>query len=381
MTDETHMRAALALAARGLGATWPNPSVGCVVVAPDGRVVGRGRTGLRGRPHAETQALAAAGEAARGATAYVTLEPCSHHGQTPPCADALVAAGIARVVVGCGDPDPRVNGAGLARLRAAGVAVQDGFLEADAEDTLAGFFSRVRHGRPLVTLKLATTLDGRIATHTGESRWITGPAARQAVHALRGRHDAVMVGADTLAADDPDLTCRLPGYAHRPTVRIVADSRLRTKLSARIVATAHQAPAWVLYHTDSIPEDTNLADFKPGEVVPSRAQLLAEAGVRCVLVPAGGEGIDLTQAMRALGTRGLTRVLVEGGARLASSLLRADLVDRVVWIHAPGVIGGDGVAALTPLGVDVLAAMPRFARVGSPRALGEDVMTVLTRVG
>ncbi len=381
MSDETHMRAALALAARGLGATWPNPSVGCVVVAPDGRVVGRGRTGLRGRPHAETQALAAAGEAARGATAYVTLEPCSHHGQTPPCADALVAAGIARVVVGCGDPDPRVNGAGLARLRAAGVAVQDGFLEADAEDTLAGFFSRVRHGRPLVTLKLATTLDGRIATHTGESRWITGPAARQAVHALRGRHDAVMVGADTLAADDPDLTCRLPGYAHRPTVRIVADSRLRTKLSARIVATAHQAPAWVLYHTDSIPEDTNLADFKPGEVVPSRAQLLAEAGVRCVLVPAGGEGIDLTQAMRALGTRGLTRVLVEGGARLASSLLRADLVDRVVWIHAPGVIGGDGVAALTPLGVDVLAAMPRFARVGSPRALGEDVMTVLTRVG
>ena len=385
MTDRIFMRAALALAARGLGATWPNPSVGCVIVR-QGRIVGRGRTGLRGRPHAETQALAMAGTAARGATAYVTLEPCSHHGHTPPCAEALAAAGIARVVVAAGDPDPRVNGAGLARLRDGGIDVQCGFLEAEATETLAGFFTRVRQGRPLVTLKLATTLDGRIATHTGESRWITGPEARQAVHALRGQHDGVLVGADTLATDDPDLTCRIPGYAHRPTIRIVADSRLRTSLSARIVATAHQNPSWILYHTDSLPDGTDPADYKPGEIIPSRAQRLAEAGARCILVPAaaaalaGDPGIDLAQALRALGTRGLTRILAEGGARLAAALLRADLVDRIVWFHAPGVIGADGVPALAILGVDALAAMPRFTPIQPPRAVGADVMTVLSRI-
>ncbi len=381
MDDWTHMGAALGLAASGLGATWPNPSVGCVIVAPDGRVVGRGRTGLRGRPHAETQALAMAGAAARGATAYVTLEPCSHHGQTPPCAEALAAAGVARVVVAAGDPDPRVDGAGLARLRAAGVAVEQGLRAAEAEDTLGGFFIRVRQGRPLVTLKLASTLDGRIATRTGESRWITGAPARRAAHALRGRHDAVMVGAATLAADDPDLTCRIPGYAHRPTVRIVADSRLRTKLSAAIVRSAYQAPSWILYHTDSLPDGTDPAAFKPGEIIPSRAQLLAEAGARCILVPAGEGGIDLPQALRALGTRGLTRVLVEGGAGLAASLLRADLVDRIVWFHAPGVIGADGHPALAPLGVEALAAMPRFRPCGPPVMLGDDVMTEFARAG
>ena len=373
------MGAALALASRGLGATWPNPSVGCVVVSPEGRVAGRGRTGLRGRPHAETQALAMAGEAARGGTAYVTLEPCSHHGHTPPCADALVAAGIARVVVAANDPDPRVNGAGFARLRGAGVAVQDGFMAAEAEDTLAGFFTRVRQGRPLVTLKLATTLDGRIATRTGESRWITGEPARLAVHALRGRHDAVMVGADTLAADDPDLTCRLPGYAHRPTIRIVADSRLRTRPDAAIVRTAHAEPSWILYHTDSLPPDVDPAAYTPGEIVPSRAQRLAEAGARCILVPAGAGGIDLPQALRALGTRGLTRILVEGGASLAASLLRADLVDRIVWFHAPGVIGADGRAALSGLGVDALAAMPRFTRTAPPAVMGADAVSAFAR--
>ncbi len=378
MDDNTYMGAALALAARGLGATWPNPSVGCVIVA-GGRVVGRGRTGLRGRPHAETQALAMAGEAARGATAYVTLEPCSHHGHTPPCAEALVAAGVARVVVAAGDPDPRVNGAGLALLRRAGLAVEDGFRAADAEDTLAGFFTRVRQGRPLVTLKLATTLDGRIATRTGESRWITGPESRAYVHALRGRHDAVMVGAGTLEADDPELTCRTPGYAHRPTVRIVADSRLRTPLTAAIVRTAYQSPSWILYHTDSLPDGVDPTGYQPGEIIPSRAQRLAEAGARCVLVPEGAGGIDLPQAMRALGTRGLTRVLVEGGAQLAASLLRADLVDRIVWFHAPGVIGADGVAALGEIGTDALAAMPRFTRLGAPLVCGGDVVSEFAR--
>ena len=210
------MRAALALAARGLGATWPNPSVGCVIVSPEGKVVGRGRTGTRGRPHAETNALAMAGAAASRATAYVTLEPCSHHGHTPPCADALIAAGIARVVVAAGDPDKRVNGAGLARLKEAGLTVESGFMAEQAHETLAGFFARVRLGRPLVTLKLASTLDGRIATRTGESQWITGSAARLAVQTLRGRHDAVMTGVHTIHTDDPDLTCRLPATPIAP---------------------------------------------------------------------------------------------------------------------------------------------------------------------
>jgi diaminohydroxyphosphoribosylaminopyrimidine deaminase/5-amino-6-(5-phosphoribosylamino)uracil reductase len=373
------MRAAVALAARGLGATWPNPSVGCVLVR-EGRVVGRGRTGVRGRPHAETQALAMAGPAARGAVAYVTLEPCSHHGVTPPCAAALAAAGVARVVVACGDPDPRVNGAGLAMLRAAGVAVETGLLAAEAEEILAGFFARVRLGRPLVTLKLASSLDGRIATRTGESQWITGPAARRAVQALRGRHDAVMVGAGTVAADDPDLTCRLAGYAQRPIMRVVADSRLRTPVSARLVATAHRSPSWILYHTDSLPEGVHAADAAPGEMLPSRAQLLAEAGARCVLVPAGEGGIDLAAGLKALGARGLTRLLVEGGGALAAGLLRADLVDRLVWFAAPGVIGADGKAGVAALGLDSLAQMTRFAPMAGPLAVGMDVMSEFARV-
>jgi diaminohydroxyphosphoribosylaminopyrimidine deaminase/5-amino-6-(5-phosphoribosylamino)uracil reductase len=374
--DHQHMSAAVALAARGLGSTWPNPSVGCVIVSAGGQVVGRGRTGTRGRPHAETNALAMAGEAARGGTAYVTLEPCSHHGHTPPCVDALIAAGIERVVVAAGDPDPRVNGAGFARLRQAGVEVVEGALAAEAADTLAGFFTRVRQGRPLVTLKLATTLDGRIATRTGESRWITGEAARHAVHALRGQHDAVMVGVATVLADDPELTCRLPGYTQRPTVRIVADSALRTPLYSRLVASAHANPVWALYHTDSPVPDVPPNGDKP----PTRAQRLSEAGARCILVPQGHGGIDLRQALCALGSRGLTRILVEGGARLASSLLMADLVDRIVWFHAPAVLGGDALASLAPLDVEILAQMKRFVPAShGPRRLGRDVMTEFSR--
>jgi diaminohydroxyphosphoribosylaminopyrimidine deaminase/5-amino-6-(5-phosphoribosylamino)uracil reductase len=357
------MAAAIALAARGLGATWPNPSVGCVIVMPEGRIVGRGRTATGGRPHAEVAALAMAGEAARGATAYVTLEPCSHHGQTPPCADALIAAGIARVVVAETDPDKRVNGAGLARLRAAGLAIQQGFMAAEARETLAGFFSRVRLGRPLVTLKLATTLDGRIATRTGESRWITGGPARRAVHALRARHDAVMTGIGTVLADDPDLTCRLPGYARRPMVRIVADGRLRTPPTARLVADARNNPAWLLHHAEN----------------PRAASLLEAQGAICILLPAEAGRLDLAAALTALGNFGLTRILVEGGAELAASLLRADLIDRMVWFHAPALIGGDGRPAVLPLGVAQIADMKRFTPVGGPRAMGDDVMTEFER--
>jgi diaminohydroxyphosphoribosylaminopyrimidine deaminase/5-amino-6-(5-phosphoribosylamino)uracil reductase len=270
------------------------------------------------------------------------------------------------------DPDPRVNGQGFTRLRDAGIVVQAGFMAEAAEETLAGFFARVRLGRPLVTLKLASTLDGRIATAAGESQWITGAEARQAVHALRGQHDAVIV-----LADNPDLTCRLPGYAHRPTVRIVADGFLRTPREAHLVSSAHHAPSWILYHTNALPEGT---DVTPGETPPTRAQRLAEAGARCILVPKGEAGIDLHAALAALGTRGLTRILVEGGARLAASLLRADLVDRMVWFHAPGLLGSDATPAIQALGVETLAAMPRFKPIGDgPRRIGPDMMSIFSR--
>src|SRR5689334_20006331 len=217
--DLRSMRAALALARRGLGTVWPNPAVGCVIVS-DGRVVGRGWTQPGGRPHGETEALRRAGEAARRATAYVSLEPCCHWGKTPPCVDALIAAGVRRVVVALEDPDPRVAGRGIARLRDAGVEVETGVCTEEAAEINAGFFCRLRLGRPLVTLKLATSLDGRIATRSGESQWITGPPARERSHLLRATHDAILVGTETVIADDPQLTCRLPGLADRSPVRV-----------------------------------------------------------------------------------------------------------------------------------------------------------------
>ena len=362
MDDLSHMRAALALARRGLGNTWPNPTVGCVVVR-DGRVIGRAVTAPGGRPHAEPLALAMAGTAARGATVYVTLEPCCHHGRTPPCTEALIAAGVARVVIASPDPDPRVNGQGIARLRAAGIVVDAGLLAAEAEDVNAGFFHRVRHGRPLVTLKLASTLDGRIATRTGESRWITGEPARRMAHALRGRHDAVMVGVGTVLADDPDLTCRIPGYKPVSVVRVVADSHLRTRLTCRLVATAARTPTWLVAR---------------GDADPQRRRALEGAGVEVIAVPAGTPGVDLAAALTALAGHGITRVLAEGGAQLAAALLRADLVDRVSWFHAPSVMGDDGWPAAQAFGTDRLTAMPRFVRT-SATWLGEDMLTELRR--
>ena len=362
-TDQEHMRAALALAQRGLGSTWPNPSVGCVLVR-DGRVVGRGTTAPGGRPHAEAVALAQAGDLARGATAYVTLEPCSHHGRTPPCADALIAAGVARVVVACGDPDPRVDGAGITLLQAAGIDVTMGLMADEARSLQLGFLTRVGLGRPMVTLKLASTLDGRIATQTGESQWITGPEARRVAHALRGQHDAVLAGVGTIEADDAELTCRIPGYRKTPDLRIVVDSHLRTRLTARVVATAMAVPTWFLHRAGADPD---------------RVLAFNDAGVRLIEVAGAEHGIDLAAGMQALGAAGLTRVLVEGGARIAGALLRAGLVDRIAWFHAPSVMGGDGWPAAQAFGVAALKEMPRFRRVDS-RPMGDDMLTELSRV-
>jgi len=359
-TDLAAMRAALALARRGLGAVWPNPSVGCVIVK-NGHVVGRGWTQRGGRPHGETEALRRAGAAVRGATAYVTLEPCSHWGKTPPCADALIAAGLRRIVVALEDPDPRVAGAGIERLRAAGLAVDTGLCAAEAAELNAGFLQRVRLGRPLATLKLATSLDGRIATASGESRWITGPLARERAHLLRATHDAILVGTDTVLADDPRLTCRLPGLASRSPVRIVLDRQLRIPPTARIIAEAGQIPTWVL----------TLRSADPG-----RQKIFRDAGVEVIAADPDMAGmIDLSAALELLGKRGLTRLLVEGGGRLAAALLRAQLVDRLVWLHAPLLLGGDGVPAVAALDSAVLADMPRFERVAA-EIVGEDGLTV-----
>jgi diaminohydroxyphosphoribosylaminopyrimidine deaminase / 5-amino-6-(5-phosphoribosylamino)uracil reductase len=357
-TDLGLMRGALALARRGLGNVWPNPAVGCVLFDA-GHVVGRGWTRPGGRPHAETEALRRAGPLARGATAYVSLEPCSHRGQTPPCAEALIEAGIRRVVAAIEDPDPRVCGSGIARLRAAGIAVEIGLCAAEAAEINAGFFSRVQRGRPLVTVKLATSLDGRIAMPSGESRWITGSAARERAHLLRARHDAVMVGIGTVLADNPQLTCRLEGLGAHSPVRVVVDRQLRIPPTARLIAGAREVPTWVM---------------TAGSAEPARREALLQSGAEVIDIEVGENGFDLAAALMALGARGITRLLVEGGAGIAAALLRARLVDRLAWFHAPLLIGGDGIPAVAGLDVAALADAPAFARV-STEAAGDDLLT------
>ncbi len=357
------MRAAVGLARRALGRAWPNPAVGCVLVN-DGRVVGRGWTQPGGRPHAETEALRRAGPAANGAVAYTTLEPCAHHGRTPPCADALIAAGIGRAVVAIPDPDPRTDGTGIDRLRDAGIEVTEGVAAAESREVTAGFLHRVRTGRPLVTLKLATTLDGRIATRAGESQWITGADSRARAHGLRASHDAVLVGARTALADNPNLTCRLPGLANRSPVRIFLDGRDELPASHDLIANAGSIPTWML---------TARGDADP------RCASMASAAVEVVHAAASTEGgIDIADGLRALGERGLTSVLVEGGGGLAASLLRARLVDRLVWFRAPMVIGADGLAAAAEFGIDGLDAAPGFTRIAVRRA-GDDIVETYAR--
>ncbi|WP_366141606.1 bifunctional diaminohydroxyphosphoribosylaminopyrimidine deaminase/5-amino-6-(5-phosphoribosylamino)uracil reductase RibD [uncultured Paracoccus sp.] len=322
--DARHMAHALRLARRGLGNVWPNPAVGCVLIR-NGHVVGRGWTQPGGRPHAERVALDQAGAAARGATVYVTLEPCAHHGRTPPCAEALVSAGVARVVSAMTDPDPRVAGRGHAILRAGGVEVVEGVREAEARALQAGFLSRVERGRPWLVLKLAASFDGRIATATGESQWITGPAARAHVHGLRLTSDAVMVGGGTARADRPSLNVRGFGAVRQPVRVVVSSGTL-----------------------DDLPPEG--PDFGPlWQVSGDPAELMAD-----------------------LGARGLTRVFCEGGGVLAASLLRAGLVDELIGYTAGVVLGSEGLASVGPLDLAALADAPRFRLVES-RRIGADL--------
>jgi diaminohydroxyphosphoribosylaminopyrimidine deaminase/5-amino-6-(5-phosphoribosylamino)uracil reductase len=342
LTPEEAMRRALAQARRADGRTWPNPPVGAVLVRGD-RVLGRGATRPPGGAHAEIVALAAARRrhgprAARGATLAVTLEPCAHHGRTGPCVDAILEAGVRRVWIGHRDPSPWTGGKGLRRLRAAGVEVTSGVLERECRHQHRGFLSIVERGRPWVELKLAGSLDGRIATARGESRWITGERARAFVHRLRARADAVMVGSETALADDPELVARRGARVVRRPVRVLVDSGLRVPATARLHR--GEGASWVLFRRDA-----------PAR----RVRALARAGVEPVPVARRGDRLDLRAALRALAARGLTQVLVEGGGELAAALLRADLVDEVHWFVAPKLLGGDGRPALGPIGAGRLA--------------------------
>src|SRR5918996_977988 len=297
--DRRFMAVALRLAERGLGSVWPNPAVGCVLVQ-GGPMVGRGWTQPGGRAHGEVGALRRAGGAALGATAYVSLEPCAHYGRTPPCTMALLQAGIRRVVVATADPDPRVDGRGIEQLRQAGVEVAVGLGRVEAEAINAGFILRVRAGRPLVTLKLATSLDGRIATRSGASQWITGEQARARGHLLRASHDAIMIGSGTALADDPALTCRLPGLEERSPVRILLDRRLRLGPASRLACTARAVPTWL---------------FTGADAPKRKRDALGALGVDVQVAATDESGrLDLREILAALAARGITRVLVEGGA-------------------------------------------------------------------
>jgi diaminohydroxyphosphoribosylaminopyrimidine deaminase/5-amino-6-(5-phosphoribosylamino)uracil reductase len=358
-TDFRFMGMALALGRRGQGNVWPNPAVGCVIVK-EGRVVGRGWTRPGGRPHAETEALAQAREAARGATAYVTLEPCAHHGKTPPCADALVAAGVARVVSATADPSPEAQG-GHAILRAAGIEVTEGVREDEARRDHAGFFLRIGPGRPWLTLKLAMTLDGRIATATGESRWITGPEARQRVHAMRFSHDAVMVGAETARADDPALTVRGFGPFAQP-VRVVASRHLNIPLDGQLAMSARDVPLWLVH------------DAAEGRVSADSRAAWEGLGAGLVPVPTGGDGqLDTAAILKALAGRGLTRVFCEGGGAFAASLLAADQVDEIVVFTAGLALGAEARPGLGAMGLARLADARRY-RLAGTEPVGADIL-------
>jgi diaminohydroxyphosphoribosylaminopyrimidine deaminase / 5-amino-6-(5-phosphoribosylamino)uracil reductase len=345
--DERFIALAATLGRRGLGRTWPNPAVGAVVVRRDGAdpiVVGRGWTQAGGRPHAETEALGRAGRAARGATLYVSLEPCSHHGKTPPCADAIIAAGVARVVSALEDPNPKVAGLGHARLRAAGIALAVGVGAAEARRVHAGHIRRMRDGRPHITLKLAVSADEKAGLAGRRPAAITGEAARDRVHLLRAENDAVLIGIGTALADDPLLTCRLPGMTARSPVRIVLDSRLRLPPEGRLARSAREIPVWVI----------------AAAAAPVAAERrLADQGVK-ILRMEGGAAVDLDAAVKLLAARGITRLLAEAGPILAAALVEADLVDEAVLFRSQAALGADGIDALEGQSLGALVRSPRL---------------------
>lgn len=355
----------MALGRRGQGRTWPNPAVGAVVVK-DGVIVGRGWTQPGGRPHAEPEALKRAGEAARGATLYVTLEPCSHFGKSPPCADAIIAAGIARVVSAIEDPNPEVGGQGHARLRAAGIDVDVGLCGDEAARDHAGHFLRVREKRPFVILKLAVSSDDKIAAAGHRPLAITGEAAKARVHLLRAQNDAILVGIGTVLADDPLLTCRLPGLEAQSPVRVVLDRALRLPGTSKLVHSARVHPLWVM--TSDLSE------------APAAMKIGAAGGhvLRVATINAPHPGLDLVAVLNVLSAKGITRLMVEGGARVASSFLSADFVDEVWLLRGPAAVGPGGVAALDTQPLSTITQSPRW-RTRATEKLQQDTLTIYAR--
>ena len=356
--DRRHMQSALELAAGGAGWVSPNPMVGCVVVK-DGEVVGRGHHQRFGGPHAEVHALYEAGDRARGAVLYVTLEPCCHTGKTPPCVDAILQARVGRVVVAMRDPNPLVDGGGLSRLESAGVEVTVGVCEAEALRLNEAFVKYITTRRPFVTSKSAITLDGKIATRSGASRWITGEAARAAGHRLRHASDAILVGIGTVLQDDPQLTTRLPGQRGVNPLRIVVDSTLRLAPTAQVADVA---------------QDRRTLIATTEQATDASVRVLRERGVEVTRLPAcAGGRVNLDALCTVLGERGVASVLVEGGAVLTAALLKQRLIDKMVFFVAPKIIGGDGISVFGPCGVDTME-QALLLRDLTSRRIGGDVM-------
>lgn len=360
--DERFMRLALALGRRGLGNSWPNPAVGAVAVK-DGIVLGRGWTLPGGRPHAETEALRRAGAAAAGATLYVTLEPCSHHGKTPPCADAIVNAGIARVVCALGDPNPKVAGQGYARLRQAGIAVDEGLCADEARRAHAGHIRRIRDRRPHVTLKLAVSADGKAGLAGRRPVAITGERARDYVHLMRAMNDAVLTGIGTALSDDPLLTCRLPGMTGHSPVRVVLDSALRLPLQSRLVQGARETPLWVVAAPDADRE--------------KEAALLA-AGAEIIRAPGKAGRLDLSGVVSALADRGITRLMVEAGPTIVASFLDEGLIDALAVIRSATSLGPDAIDAVEGRALTALTQAPHLKSCGVD-TLGADTLELFER--
>ncbi len=335
--DHAFMKMALGLARRGLGTTAPNPAVGCVLVQ-DGYVIGRGWTAEGGRPHAETIAIENA-KKADGATAYVTLEPCAHHGKTPPCAEALATVGVARVVIATDDPDPRVSGGGIKILEEAGIKVDVGLCRPEADTINQGFFQRFDKQRPLVTVKIASSVDGKIAAKKDTQTWITGPEARMRGHLYRANHDAIMIGIGTALVDDPTLDCRVPGLEHRSPIRVLLDTDLRIPLDSKLLKTVDRFPLWIM--TSSFDED--------------KYKAFEEKGARIFCLERDERNlIDLKMVMKTLVKQGITRILSEGGSKLNASLIKASLVDRLLWFKSSDSIGENGLDALYGIPINEL---------------------------
>lgn len=361
MEDHQFMTHALALGRRNQGHCWPNPAVGCVIVK-EGRVVGRGWTAIGGRPHAESQALQRAGALAAGATAFVTLEPCAHQGQTGPCCDALIAAKVARVVIGAPDPDPRVAGRGVAALKAAGIEVVEGVEAEAAAWDHAGFLNRILRGRPHIALKMAASFDGKSAMENGESQWITGPLARRWVHGMRARYDAVLVGGGTVRRDNPNLTVRDIGIERQP-VRVVVSNGVDLPETHHLAQTANSVPVWICHGPK--------ADI-------ARLQAWQKLGAVLIECRADKNNVNLKDVAQRLAQKGLTRVFCEGGGALAAALLKEDLIDELIGITAGLVLGARAQPVIGDLPINHLKEAKRFV-AHKAHAVGPDLLQIWRR--